>query len=70
MAEAKHFDWEAALGWLDDREDYGEDRYVALGGIGNYLYYVVYVDRGNIRRIISLRRATRQEVKRYGEECY
>ncbi|MCU0613431.1 MAG: BrnT family toxin, partial [Candidatus Eisenbacteria bacterium] len=31
------------------------------------LYYVAFVDRGDVRRIISLRRATRREVKRYVE---
>ena len=31
------------------------------------LYYVAFVERGNVRRIISLRRATRREVKHYVE---
>lgn len=31
------------------------------------LYYVVFVERGKVRRIISLRRATRREVKHYVE---
>jgi uncharacterized DUF497 family protein len=31
------------------------------------LYYVAFVDRGDRRRIISLRRATRREVKHYVE---
>jgi uncharacterized DUF497 family protein len=43
---------------------------IAAKTIENDLYYVVYVDRENIRSIISLRRATGQEVKRYAEECY
>jgi uncharacterized DUF497 family protein len=29
------------------------------------LYYVAFVDRGDVRRIISLRRANRREVKHY-----
>lgn len=29
------------------------------------LYYVAFVERGDARRIISLRRATRREVKHY-----
>ena len=31
------------------------------------LYYVVFVDRGAARRIISLRKANRREVKHYVE---
>lgn len=29
------------------------------------LYYMAFVDRGDVRRIISLRRANRREVKHY-----
>ena len=67
--EAIHgFDWHAAVIWEDRREDYGEIREVALGPIGDRLYACVFTDRGSIRRIISLRRANRQEVKRYMRE--
>lgn len=31
------------------------------------LYYVAFVDRGAVRRIISLRRANRREVKHYAQ---
>ena len=34
----------------------------------NTLYYVAFMDRGEARKIISLRRAERREVKRYVEE--
>jgi uncharacterized protein len=33
----------------------------------NILSYVAFVDRGSLRRIISLRRANRREVKHYVE---
>jgi len=58
-------DWEAALVWIDDRSDYGETRMIALAPTSGILYYVAFVDRGNVRRIISLRRANRREVKHY-----
>ena len=35
--------------------------------IGLRLYCVVYTDRGDERRIISLRKANSREVKRYAE---
>ena len=51
--------------WLDARFDYDELRMVALAPETDTLYYVAFVDRGNTRRIISLRRAERREVKHY-----
>jgi len=38
---------------------------IALAPKTNTLYDVSFVDRGNLRRIISLRPATRREVKHY-----
>jgi uncharacterized DUF497 family protein len=40
---------------------------IALAPESNTLYYVAYVDIGEIRRIIGLRRATRREVNHYVE---
>ena len=57
--------WDAALLWFDDRKDYGETRILALAPKTGVLYVVAFVDRADVRRIISLRRANRREVKRY-----
>ncbi len=38
---------------------------IALAPRSDVLYYVAFVDRGRVRRIIRLRRATRREVKHY-----
>jgi len=62
---AAELDWEAALVWVDDRFEYNELRMIALAPETNILYYVAFVDRGEMRRIISLRRANRREVKYY-----
>ena len=67
LALAAELDWEDALVWLDDRHEYGEMRMIALAPKTGILYYVAYVDRGDVRRIISLRRANRREVKHYVE---
>ena len=67
LAIARELDWDAALVWIDDRFEYDELRMIALAPSTNILYYVAFVDRGNRRRIISLRRATRREVKHYVE---
>lgn len=67
LALAVELDWEAALVWVDDRFEYGEARMIALAPKTGILYYVAFVDRGEARRIISLRRANRREVKHYVE---
>ena len=40
---------------------------IALAPKAETLYYVAFVDRGETRRVIGVRRATRREVKRYVE---
>ena len=50
-----------AVAWIDEREDYGEERSVLLGMTGGQLLYVAYTERGDNIRIISARRATRHE---------
>ena len=64
---AYELDWNAALVWVGDRFEYDELRMIALAPRTNILYYVAFVDRGDVMRIISLRRATRREVKHYVE---
>jgi uncharacterized DUF497 family protein len=64
---ARELDWDAALVWIDDRFLYDEVRMIALAPKTTTLYYVAFVERGDRRRIVSLRRATRREVKHYVE---
>ena len=65
LALAEELDWDAALVWIDDRFENDEWRMIALAPKTGILYYVAFVDRGEVRRIISLRRANRREVKHY-----
>jgi uncharacterized protein len=51
---------------IDEREDYGEVRYLTLGLIGGRLSCVVYTLRGDVVRIISARWGNRKERIRYG----
>ena len=55
------------LSLVDDRFDYGEVREVAFGFIDGRLVVCVYVDRHGERRVISLRKANKREVRLYGE---
>ena len=65
LAMASELDWDQALVWVDERHDYGELRMIALAPDSGILYYVAFVDRADARRIISLRKANRREVKHY-----
>jgi len=65
LALAAELDWEAALVWVDNRFEYGESRAIALAPKTETLSFVAFVERGEVRRIISLRRANRREVKHY-----
>jgi len=67
LAFAADLDWDEAFVWIDERFAYGEMRMIALAPSTQILYYVAFVDRGSTRRIISLRKANRREVKHYVE---
>lgn len=67
LIEAVDFDWDEAVYIKDERCDYGENRVIAFGILNNRLFVVVFVDRGNERRVISLRKANSREVKRYAQ---
>jgi uncharacterized protein len=47
--------------WQDTRRDYGEERFRAVGETEGVVLHVVYTLRGEIVRIISVRRANRKE---------
>ena len=59
----EEFDWEAAD--IEASPRGGEMRYIATGPIGARLHVAVHTRRGERTRIISLRKADRQEVKDY-----
>ena len=62
-------DWAVAWQRLDNRADYGETRYVAFAPIGDRLYCCAYTQRGENKRIISLRKANKKEVWMYEKEA-
>lgn len=49
--------------WQDTRRDYGEDRFRAVGETEGDILHVVFTRRGEAVRIISVRRANRQEAQ-------
>lgn len=53
---------------LDDRFDYGEDRWFGIGLLGLGIAVVVWTEsKNNIIRIISARRANRHEQRKFAQ---
>lgn len=56
---------------MDDREDYGEIRWISLGRVGQKVYRVVFTWRGkNLVRIISAQQADTDEEEHYFGEAF
>ena len=53
------------LEWEDTREDYGEIRMIAIGRFSRRLLRVIYTKRGNRTRIISARKADKNDRRKY-----
>jgi uncharacterized DUF497 family protein len=67
FAAVEQFEWDSALAFVDDREDYGELREVAIGFIGTRLHVLTFTRRGRWTRIISLRKAEKSDLRKYVE---
>lgn len=67
MSLASDIDWDTLWAAEDQRHDHGEKRIIGFAYIGLRLFCVIYTDRGDRRRIISLRKANLREMKRYAE---
>ena len=51
---------------LDEREDYGEDRWIGIGLLRGIVAVIVFIERGeDTIRIISLRKALKHERIKY-----
>lgn len=63
FADVVRFDWDTAILGVDDRQP--EPRMTAVGFINATLMVLIYVDRGDRTRVISLRKAEPYERRRY-----
>jgi len=64
---AADFDFETAFVFLDDRREYGEARYVALGYLAERLHVLCFTEAPDGIRVISFRKANSREVARYAK---
>ena len=65
LADAANIEWETLRVKPDIRCNYGETRMIGYALIATRLYCVVFADRDQERRIISLRKANQREVNHY-----
>ena len=67
LGGARRLDWDSMIAWIDDSEDYGEERWVGIAPLrGGPLCTVVFTEIDEeTARIISLRRSTNREVRTY-----
>lgn len=70
MEAAASFEWETALEREDDRFDYGELRFVAIGMIEERLHVMVFTEGSDedTIRVISLRQAEKHEARFYHDQ--
>jgi uncharacterized protein len=59
------FDDPNRLDRADKRRDYAEERRIIFGMVEKRLFAVVYTMRGDVTRLISVRRANAREERRY-----
>jgi len=62
---ARGFEFTTALIVIDNRKEYGEIRYRALGFLKDRLHSLVFTEAAKGIRIISFRKANAREVKTY-----
>ena len=66
MAHA--FSWEMAWIIEDQRHDYGEQRFRAIGLIDTRLHVVIFTPREKRLHIISLRKANEREIRLFSQQ--
>ena len=69
FADIEEFGWDVALYEADESEEYGEERFLALGPFRGKIHLVVFTLRGLVTRIISVRKAEKKEVRKYEKEA-
>ena len=67
LAEATRIDLNRAVRFEDRRFNYGETRFIAYAPIEGRLHCLWYTLRGDVVRVIGIRKANERERKRYEE---
>lgn len=65
---AESLEWDLLLATEDTRESYGEVRMSGFAPIGRTVSCVVFAEKSDVYRIISLRKALPKEVREYANQ--
>ena len=63
--QARNLDWDSTHIRLDDRHDYGEQRWIALGLLDGRLHVLVFKESELGIRVVSFRKANARERRAY-----
>lgn len=66
--DAAHVFAGTTIDFVDDRNNYGEERWITFGRLQGRLIALVWTPRGEARHIISMRKANDRERKIYEAE--
>ena len=64
----ERFDFASARYAIDDRREYGETRYVAVGLLEGRLHVLCFTEAADGIRVISFHKANARDVRRYEQE--
>jgi hypothetical protein len=64
---AVDFYFENSIIWADERKEYGETRYIALGYLFKRLHVLCFTETEEGIRVISFRKANTREGKKHGK---
>lgn len=53
---------------IDDRQNYGERRYITAGYLASRIVIVVWTPRGDARHVIPMRKANEREIGLYPQQ--
>ena len=65
--QAADFAFDSALFAVDERREYHETRFVAMGLLGSRVHVLCFIEMPDGIRVISLRKANSREVNRYAQ---
>jgi len=66
FADVARLEWEDAITLEDVRQPYRETRFITYGRLQSQMCVMAWCWRGQNIRVISLRRANKREVRKYG----
>lgn len=58
----------ATIEVMDDRKEYGEERWQSYGLLNDRLVMIAWTPRGNSRHVISMRKCNEREQEKFGRQ--